>query len=633
MSAIAGILRFDGRPVDGRDLERMAGALRAHGPDRSGSHAAGPVGFAHLLMRMTEEDSFDAQPVVGASGAVMVADLRLDNRDQLISMLGLDPQLGLVSSDAAIVIAAWEKWGDETWARLRGPFAIAVWNPRDRVLSLVRDPIGLRALCYHKTNDFLAFATMPKALFALTEVPRALNREKLADVLLGERGNFEATLYAGVFRSNPAHVVKVDGAGTVTKKQCWGEGNIAPVRFGSDQAYAEAMRERLDIAVRRQLRTTHKVGCFLSGGLDSSSIAALAARALASQGKRLSAYTQVPSAEFKSPNSPRRYFDERPYVEAIREMIDNLDVTYVFSGEHDDFAELDRFSRAVENPMRNVTNLGWTMQIYRSARDAGQRVLLGGDLGNMTISWDGWYQVIDHARDLRLGTAWKQIRLHYEITSRSRLGGIRQLLLDPAGIDPRRVLKLSHQRYSPINPQFAASVKRDHSARPARLARSFALASRLELILGTELRGEVEAGMLALHGVDLRDPTADLDVVEFCLGIPSEQYLAEGIDRSLVRRAMWGLLPGAVLVKRKRGLQAADWLTKIKRSSDAVDQSIKRLRSSELAAEVLDLERLQTLTADLGHVSDALSSKVIDQYLAAVPKALAIASFLKNLEA
>ena len=139
--------------------------------------------------------------------------------------------------------------------------------------------------------------------------------------------------------------------------------------------------------------------------------------------------------------------------------------------------------------------------------------------------------------------------------------------------------------------------------------------------------------MLALHGVDLRDPTADLDVVEFCLGIPSEQYLAEGIDRSLVRRAMWGLLPGAVLVKRKRGLQAADWLTKIKRSSDAVDQSIKRLRSSELAAEVLDLERLQTLTADLGHVSDALSSKVIDQYLAAVPKALAIASFLKNLEA
>jgi asparagine synthase (glutamine-hydrolysing) len=471
---------------------------------------------------------------------------------------------------------------------------------------------------------------MPKGLFALADVPRVLNRAKLVDVLLEERRNFEATLYAGVLRLNPAHVTKIDGAGTVTKKQYWGEGNIAPVRLGSNQAYAEAMREKLDAAVRRQLRTVHKVGCFLSGGLDSSSVAALAARALASQGKRLQAYTQVPSPAFTSAISPRRYFDERPYVEAIREMIGNLDVTYVCSGEQDDFAELDRFSQAIDNPPRNVTNLGWILQIYRTARDAGQRVLLGGDLGNMTISWEGWDQVIDHVRQFRLGTAWKQMRLHYEITPRSRLGGIRRLFLEPAGIDLRRALKLSHQRHSPINPKFAASFKADR--RPARLARSLSLAARLDLMIRIELRGEVEAGILALHGVDGRDPTADLDVIEFCLGIPPEQYLAERIDRSLVRRAMWGLLPGAVLTNRKRGLQAADWLSKMKRSSGAIAHKLDALRKSELASEVLDLDRLGKSADDLDNVTSALNSRVIDEYLIATPKALAIASFLKIFE-
>src|SRR5450631_1095337 len=143
MSAIAGIFRFDGRPADRRDLERMMNTMHAHGPDRSGSHAVGPVGLGHLLMRMTPEDSFDAQPVRGASGAIAVSDLRLDNRDELISALGLDSQRAVVSPDAAIALAAWEKWGNEAWAQLRGPFAIAVWDPRNRVLTLARDPVGL----------------------------------------------------------------------------------------------------------------------------------------------------------------------------------------------------------------------------------------------------------------------------------------------------------------------------------------------------------------------------------------------------------------------------------------------------------------------------------------------------------
>src|SRR5262249_11571750 len=162
MSAIAGVLRFDGGPVDRRDLERMASTLAAHGPDRRGIHAAGQIGLAHLLMRMTPEDLFDRQPLPRASGAVIAADLRLDNSDELPAVLGLDVEQAKTLPDSAIALAAWERWGNDAWGRLRGPFAVAIWNPRERALTLARDPMGISLVVWHRAADFFAFATLPK---------------------------------------------------------------------------------------------------------------------------------------------------------------------------------------------------------------------------------------------------------------------------------------------------------------------------------------------------------------------------------------------------------------------------------------------------------------------------------------
>ncbi len=637
MSAIAGIIRFDGGPVDRRDLERMMSTLNAHGPDRSGFHAAGPAGLGHLLMRMTPEDSFDAQPIRGGSGVVMVADLRLDNRDELIPALGLEPQRAIALPDAAIALAAWEKWGNEAWARLRGPFAMAVWDPRNRTLILARDPVGLRALCYYKGNNFIAFATMPKGLFALAEVPRVLNKEKFADFLVLNHSDCETSVFREVFRLPAAHIAVIDAVGKLTKQQYWGEANIQPVRLKSDQDYAEAMRERLDVAVRRHLRTTHKVGCFLSGGLDSSSVAALAARALAGQGRRLSAYTQVPVADFCSPPSAGTYFDERPYVEAIREMIENLDVTYICSGDYDDFADLDRIFQAIDGPIRNVLNIGWATQIYKLARAANQRVLLGGELGNATVSWDGWDQAFDHLVRGRIGIALRQWQLLYKISTRSRFGAFRQLFVEPSRLATPAIVQWARRgAQSAISPQFARDMqiidraKRDSRRLEAKTG-SFALSRRLNMITGVEFRGEWEAGMLALHGVDLRDPTSDLDVVQFCLGIPDEQYLVEGISRSVIRRAMWNLLPPMVLANRKRGFQAADWFGKMSRSRDAMAEEMAGLQASNLAAEAVDLHRLAGLISNWP-IAASNGRRQKEDYQLALPRALASGRFLRLFE-
>jgi len=278
MSAIAGLLRLHGQDVARRDLERMANALRPHGPDRSAVAVAGPAGLAHALMRMTPEDRFDRQPLRGASGAVIAADLRLDNRTELLALIGAPPDEAATWPDARVVLTAWEKFGDDVWPTLRGPFAAAIWDPRHRTLTLARDHLGLNVVMWFKNDDLFAFASMPKGLFALPEVPRELSEEKLADFLVLNHADHATTLYRNVFRLPPAHLAKVAADGTMRHRRYWSPADIKPIRLPTSQAYAEGLRDSLDRSVRRQMRSAHPIGSHLSGGLDCSSVAVLAAR-------------------------------------------------------------------------------------------------------------------------------------------------------------------------------------------------------------------------------------------------------------------------------------------------------------------------------------------------------------------
>ena len=213
MSAIAGLLRFDGGTVTRHGLERVANALRQHGPDRADVTVADGIGLAHVLMRMTPEDQFDRQPWQGGSGAMITADVRLDNRDEMLGQIGVMPG-GAGVAGFARVLAGWEKLGDALWPILRGPFAAAIWDSRRRVLTLARDHLGLNVVMWHRSERFFAFATMPNGLFALDDVPRQLSEEKFADFLVLNHADHATTLYRHVFRLPPAHVMRMEADGS-----------------------------------------------------------------------------------------------------------------------------------------------------------------------------------------------------------------------------------------------------------------------------------------------------------------------------------------------------------------------------------------------------------------------------------
>jgi asparagine synthase (glutamine-hydrolysing) len=642
MSGIAGILRFDGEPVRPHDLERVANALRPHGPDRLDVMASDAIGLVHVLMRMTPEDRFDRQPWKGPSGAVITADLRLDNRDDLLTRIGVRPADALTWADSRVLLHAWEQFGDDIWPDVRGPFAAAIWDPRRRALTLARDHLGLNVVMWYRSPNFFAFATMPKGLFAFSGVPREFNEEKFADFLVLNHTDHATTVYRDIFRVLPAHVVRLTHKGQMTQRCYWSPADIREIHLSDDDAYADGLRECLDRAVRRQLRSMHSVGCFLSGGLDSSSVAALAARALGEVGRRLPAFTQVPRDGFNGPVPDGRYADERPYVDAIAELSGNIDVTYVPNDQCEDFAELERFFLLLEGPVRNPTNLGWMLAIPRLARAQGVRVLLGGAYGNYTISWSGWAQAVDHLLQGRFVTAWRQWGQFYKSSPDSRWLSFCKLMVDPLlpvsvgnWIDRRHLGSAARWReHAAIRPEFAAAM--GVGARAKAIGHDFLYrfrpGERLTSLTPIDYLGDWRAAVKAESGVDERDPTADIDVVSYCFGVPPEQYLVENIDRSLVRRAMWRLVPEQVLTNRLNGLQSADWYEKLERQRDQLAGEIDSLASSPLASRAIDLDRLHVALATWP-TGDWQMRKVICEYHLALTRGIAAGRFLRWIEA
>jgi asparagine synthase (glutamine-hydrolysing) len=638
MSGIAGLIRFDGRNVTRRNLERAANALNQYGRDRVEVIAKDNCGLAHALMRMTPEDRFDRQPYQDGSGSIITADLRLDNRDNLLAQTGMSPTEAAEWPDSRLLLSSWQKLGDDIWPTLRGPFAVAIWDPRSRCLTLARDHLGLNVVTWHNGRGFFAFASMPNALFAFEHVPRELCEKKLADFLVLNHADHATTMYRNVFRVPPAHILHVKPDGSIAQRRYWSPTDIKDIRLRSDSAYAEGLRDCLDRAVRRQMRSIHPIGSLLSGGLDSSSISVLAAQALGEKNQRLAAFTGVPGRDFTGPVPDGCYADETPYVEAIRKKAGNIDVDYVHTDACDDFAQLERFFIALDGPVRNPTNFGWTMATLQRARAQGRRVLLGGLHGNYTISWDGWSQASDHLARGRLLLAYRQWGQFYRNSAYSRWTALRKLLIEPLmpgrlGDWTRRHRSATWREHAPIRAEFAAEMAVESRARTVghdflyRMRRD----ERVKGLAQVDYLGDWQAAEKAFTGVEVRDPTADIDVVSYCFGIPAEQYLAEGIDRSLVRRAMWDLLPEPVLTNRLSGLQGADWHRKLEARRGELARELNELSKSALVRRAIDLGRLERAVKDWPR-GGWHKAEVFHEYNLALTRGLAGGRFIRWIE-
>jgi asparagine synthase (glutamine-hydrolysing) len=384
VSGIGAIVSLDGSGLHRSDIERMANVLRPYGPDQQRILIRRNAAFAFCLNKLTTEDNFEVQPLLIANRFVTLFDGRIDNRSELSKILGMTASELRSTPDSMLAFRLFDRLGSLAFERIVGVFAIIIMDLENGLLLCARDHLGLRVLHYHQSNKKFAVATAPEALFALRWVPRILNKEKVADNLIGRGGNYETTYYNDVFRVHPGSIVQVRGE-TCSKSRFWDPENIPEIRFKNDGDYVEAFKERLDEAVRANLRSCGTPCATITGGLDSSTIAVVAADILAESGKRLNTFTAVPEGGFERKELRGRYFDESPYVRQIAELNLNI-VPHFVTQSGDPFPEKIAEVIRMSGLPGGTLNCLWAVDVFAAARSAGHNVMLAGETGNATMT-------------------------------------------------------------------------------------------------------------------------------------------------------------------------------------------------------------------------------------------------------
>ncbi len=628
MSAIAGIYYLDGRSVEEAPLQRMLNALAHRGSDRIEVWCRGNIGLGCGLFFTTPESLKERLPLVVRDGQiVLVADARIDNREELIRVLDLSKS-GEAITDSELIVASYERWGEDCAEKLVGDFAFVIWDERRQQLFCARDPMGIRPFYYHLSDRLFVFASEIKTLLCVPGVPAGLNDVRIAELLVPVFEDRESTCYEGIYRLGPSRCMIVSDR----ESRIWTYWEIDDTRelkLGSFQEYAEAFREVFTEAVRCRLRSIYPVGVSLSGGLDSSSIACTSAKI---SGEKIHTF----SAVFPTIAKDDQRIDETPFV---KELLSSYD----FIPHHvraDIYCPVRSLS-VYRDELIPAPSFYMDRAVFEAAGQQNCRVLLSGYDGDTVVSygyecldeyaraarWRDFKEQVDglcrnfntnpfrylrgHASeylvDKFLKLRWRSLGRDIQMISRyfgfSPLSIYLRLAIRPLirekiyllrtllATDPNRAEWLYNKA---INPRFAKetglkervlSYQLDYHKMNYREAHRYAITSGL--IQGGAEMLSILAGVFS---IDMRFPFFDRRVIEFCLSVPARFRLRDGWTRAVQRFAMKGILPEKVRFRTDKGNIASNFKARMKENQKDIKEIL--IRGQHLIERYIDTETL-----------------------------------------
>lgn len=541
MGSVAGIVYWDGRPLEASDLTRVASATAHRPADGASAAVHGPVGLARRRFDTTSTEDYD-QPLYDENGGVrFVFDGRLDNREDLIRSLGLDG----TPSDARLALAAVVRWAEHGAARLLGDFAFIAWDERQRRAICARDHMGTRPLHYFASARLLVCATDLAQVLAHPAVPRRPNPAVAAEHLAVSIQNGPGTLYRDVHRVPPGHVLIAD-ARSARLHRYWTPEPGQPIRYRSDDEYAAQCREILVRSVGDRMRSDRPVAAFLSGGLDSSAVVTVAHRLVQGRGLPPRPFSMV------FPDHPEG--DERPFIDAVIRSCGTAGVQ-ILPGAITAGALAARAARWLDSPGMPADEMTGTT--FRAISSQGHRVVLTGAGGDFLFT-GSVFQAADLLRAGRPIAAARRLFCDWRGDDTGQ--GARGLL--QAGIWPllprrcksllrpmaRRVYGVKDQpewlRIRRVLPEYPAAP-RGGSHATEEMTRGLGSGMHA-FFLDSHERAAAESG------IELRNPLLDRRLIEFALNIPDEQRKRGAYTKYVLRRAVSPHLADAVSRRRSK---------------------------------------------------------------------------------
>jgi len=566
MSGIFGFLNQDGAPANLDYLRTMAAMLARRGPDGAHVWNTGPLGLGHTLLATTPEALHERLPFVHmATGCVITADARLDNRDELLLALGLRERASTIG-DGQLILSAYLAWDRACVERLLGDFAFAIWDPRRLRLFCARDQLGMRPFTYHYApGKIFVFASEPRAILVQPRTSYRLNEGRIADFLVGELEGIDktSTFFTDVYRLPPAHTLTVSPK-ELRIQRYWTLEAGSELRLSSDEDYADAFRHVFTQAVKCRLRSADRIGSMLSGGMDSGSVVAVARTLLAETG-------EPPLSTFSGIGPDPSACPETRSIHAALTM-DGLNPHTINLHSLDALTpELDEVTWTLDEPFDAHMTL--PRSVYLAAHRTGIKVLLDGVGGDSVFVTGG------HLAQLMRSGLW--LTAYREALAQQCFWGDGSSAWREFYQNARAVFVPDWMRRIRRNMTHRRALEREIKASiiSRDFAHSISVASRLETLEGHSYsvgaRGNVaERAKLIDHpfltvgrerydrvatslSIEPRDPFLDRRVIAFCLSLPGDQLQTGGWPKIILRRAMAGRVPDAI--RWRRGKEGLGW--------------------------------------------------------------------------
>jgi asparagine synthase (glutamine-hydrolysing) len=585
MSVQFGRWNFEGLPPAQEYIEKVSAALAPYGPDSDESYSIGSIRILYRAFHTTKESRLEKQPCICPSGAVITWDGRLDNRTELINELR--DSLTNDFTDLAIVAVALEKWGADCFTKLIGDWALSIWNPGKRSLILAKDPIGTRHLYYAFDNHQVTWSTILDPLVRLAGKTFALNEEYMA----GWFSMFPAvdlTPYVGIHSVPPSSSVLL-AAGKHAVSNYWDFNPQKKIRYHTDAEYEEHFRSVFAKAVRRKLRSDSPILAELSGGRDSSSIVCMADTIVSRGGADAPRLDTISYFDDSEPN-----WNERPYFTKVEEKRGR-------TGWHVNVGA-QRPQMVSEPPSESPHGRfaptpghdGRTSpQVRMCMASQGNRVVLSGIGGDEVLG--GVPTPAPELENLLATAQFGMLAHQLKVWALEKRKPWLHLFWEAAlGFFPPTLVPVP--KYRRPAPWLQSSFVKRHRAAltgyPSRTKLLGPLPSFQDNVSTLDaLRRQLTCTPLPFAPpFEKRYPYLDRDLLEFMFAIPREQLVRPTQRRSLMRRALVGIVPNEILNRKTKAFVARSLIVDISNDWAHFTKMTQSMLSSSLG--IVDAERV-----------------------------------------
>jgi asparagine synthase (glutamine-hydrolysing) len=561
LSAFAVIYQRTNTPIEPGLLERIMDRLRHRGPDGSNLSLKGNIGLGHWHFWTTPEEVGERQPLeIDGLPYIAVLDGRLDNRPEVIAKLQIRQGDVERLSDAALILQAYARWGVKCCEHFIGAFAFIIYDQYRNELYCARDSLGDRTLYYSITATRLLIASEPWAIAGMDGLAPELNEYAVAHYFAMKATEDGQTLFKNIHELLPAHALLLNASGRRSWRY-WQPDLSIKIRGKSNDEYAEEFRSLLEESVRSRLRASTPAGILMSGGLDSTSVACLAAHMIEPQPLTTISYVFNELTDC----------DERQYIEAVKALwgIRSIQIPCDDAWPLRDWQDWPSDPNQPEgNPYRLLKE-----RAYHKAQKEGLRVLLTGGFGDHLYS-AGVDWMVDLITEGRLVEAGKELYYylcHAGPRKTLRAGYLQRVVRWLVNAIPGGS-RLHRRQFAPgwLTPFSANFVVKDKTEPPLAFGRYSTL---LGVRSADSCTGEIFYA--SRHTLELRHPYRDRRLIEFVLTLPAYQLFYHGYYKRILRTAMEGILPVTIRTRRQPTSLASLFLRGIERERDLLQTCIQ----------------------------------------------------------